>query len=233
MSKMRTTLRWLSRAGHLGFPDGAAARELLLRLGEVRPEDLLDRHVPVQQLVAAPPDHAHPAPADDRDEPVASGQQASRLSLVHGRPTTRRRSEANDLPGNCDATGVTRYATWSGTVDSTSRGAPRARRGAGLRRGANDEPGRQAGERDGGEQVAVVEVGERDRDHQQRHRGDPGQHRRAARRPVQPDRAQLDRPQRPDRPPPRARVRAAPPRPTPTAGRPGRPGRSARAAARR
>jgi hypothetical protein len=48
-----------------------------------RPDELYHGHAPFEQLVAGPPNHAHPASADDRAEPVASGKQASRLSRLH------------------------------------------------------------------------------------------------------------------------------------------------------
>jgi hypothetical protein len=70
-------------AGHLGFPHGAAAGHLLLPLGEMRgPGHLLHRHVPAEPLIAAPPDHAHSAFADNRLEPVAPREQAVREQAV-------------------------------------------------------------------------------------------------------------------------------------------------------
>src|ERR1700761_6100913 len=77
-------------ARYLSFPDGPAGRELRFGLAQGGPADLLERHVPVEQLVVGPPDDPHPAAADDRGEPVASGQQAFRLRRVHTRPTTPR-----------------------------------------------------------------------------------------------------------------------------------------------
>jgi hypothetical protein len=70
-------------AGDLGFPHGAAARYLPLLLGEMRgPDHLLHRHVPPEQLIVAPPDHAHAADADNRAKPVAPREQAVRYQAV-------------------------------------------------------------------------------------------------------------------------------------------------------
>src|ERR1700678_4277879 len=76
-------------AGHLSFPEGTAAGDLLLGLGEVRrPDELFHGHLAFEQLVASLPDRAHPASADDGTEPVAPGKQTSRLSQLHVAPAT-------------------------------------------------------------------------------------------------------------------------------------------------
>src|SRR5256885_9802819 len=74
---------------HLGLAPRAAPRGLAFgRIQQVRPDDLLDGHVPVEQFVARPPDRAHPAAADDGLEPVPPAQDA--LHLVDWRLVDRR-----------------------------------------------------------------------------------------------------------------------------------------------
>jgi hypothetical protein len=66
--------------GHLGLAHRAAPRGLPFgRIQQLRPDDLLYGHVPVEQFVARPPDRAHPATANDGTEPVPPGQDALRL----------------------------------------------------------------------------------------------------------------------------------------------------------
>lgn len=61
------------------LPRGSLPHSARLR----RPGDLLDRHVPVQQLIPRQPDHPHPAPADDNPKPVPASEKAARLSTTH------------------------------------------------------------------------------------------------------------------------------------------------------
>jgi len=51
-----------------------------------RPQDLLDRHIPVQGLVTGKPDNTHPAAADDSLKPVPPGEKVPRLSRTHPSP---------------------------------------------------------------------------------------------------------------------------------------------------
>jgi hypothetical protein len=75
--------------GHLGFPQGATARDLPFpRVQQRGPDDLLDRDIAAQQLVACPPDDSHPAPADDGAKPVTPGKKAFWLGGIHISPIT-------------------------------------------------------------------------------------------------------------------------------------------------
>jgi len=77
-------------AGHLGFPDGPLAGDLLLGFGEVRRLDYFFHcHVVVEQFVAGLPDYTHFATADVGTEPVAPGEQTSRFSQLHVAAATR------------------------------------------------------------------------------------------------------------------------------------------------
>ena len=72
--------------GHLRLSHRAAAAGFPLSILHLRrQDDLLDRHIPGEQFVAGPPDHAHPAAADDGTKPVPSGKKASWLRLGHFR----------------------------------------------------------------------------------------------------------------------------------------------------
>ncbi len=76
--------------GHLGFPHGTLpGRFPLLRVHLRRPDDFLERHVPFQQFVPCPPDGTHPALTDNGQQPVPSGQEASRLIPTHNIAATR------------------------------------------------------------------------------------------------------------------------------------------------
>jgi len=67
--------------GQLRFRGGAAAGRLLFRLGKVhRPDQFLHRHLTAKELIAGPPHNAHAATADDRAEPVSSGDKATWLN---------------------------------------------------------------------------------------------------------------------------------------------------------
>jgi hypothetical protein len=64
--------------GYPRFPGGVAAGGPLIPGREsVRPDQLLDRHVALDALVAGAPDDPHAAAADDLDEPVPSREQLS------------------------------------------------------------------------------------------------------------------------------------------------------------
>ena len=62
-------------------------------------------------------------------------------------------------------------------------------RGYGFPGGRERQARGQAGERQDGQQVPVVEVGDRDREHEQDDRGDPGQHAADAAGTREPDQA--------------------------------------------
>src|SRR6185312_8270252 len=123
-------------AGHLRFPGGSAAGQLLLPLGEMRgPDDLLHRHVPVEQLIVAAPDHAHSAITDDRSEPVASRDQASQLRPIHaGRATQRTgtlttyREIRRDLAARATGARPPDREPWTRRSPRTARSAPPGRR---------------------------------------------------------------------------------------------------------
>jgi hypothetical protein len=67
-----------------GLPQSAPTEGLLLgRIELRRPEDLLYRHVPMQQLVTGEPDNAHPAPAEHRPKPVLPGDKVPQLPRTH------------------------------------------------------------------------------------------------------------------------------------------------------
>jgi len=71
-----------------------------------RPEDLLDRHVPVEELVAGQPDKAHPATADDSPQPVPPGEDVlpPQSARSPGYPPARL--------GNNQSTAITTALNW-------------------------------------------------------------------------------------------------------------------------
>jgi len=67
--------------GKPSLPDSAAAGRLPFLPGKVRrPDQLLHRHLTVKQPIAGPPHNAHATTADDRAEPVSSGDKATWLN---------------------------------------------------------------------------------------------------------------------------------------------------------
>ena len=79
-------VRMAQPRGHLRFPHGTVACGLAFRRAHLRrPDDFLNRHIPVEQFIARPPDSAHPALTDNRAKPVAPGQQAIWLASSHFR----------------------------------------------------------------------------------------------------------------------------------------------------
>ena len=83
----RHHVRVVEPRGQLRFAHGSAAGGFTLgRVQLHRPDDLLDGHVPVEQLVAREPDRAHSAAADDGAEPVPPGQKSPWILRSHERP---------------------------------------------------------------------------------------------------------------------------------------------------
>jgi hypothetical protein len=51
-----------------------------------RPDDFLDRDIPIEHFVARPPDSAHAAAADNGTKPVPVGKKSLRLARDHCQP---------------------------------------------------------------------------------------------------------------------------------------------------
>lgn len=77
-------IRVMEPGRHLRFPDRAAPRVLSFRVTQVGwPDNLLNRHVAVQQFVMSTPYGPHPAVTDGLVEPIAPGEKAYLLSRIH------------------------------------------------------------------------------------------------------------------------------------------------------
>ena len=77
---------------HLRFAHRAAADGFPLSLVHFRkPDDFLDRHVPVEQFIAGAPDGTHAAAADHDAKPVPASEQALSPRRGHSRPLPGRK----------------------------------------------------------------------------------------------------------------------------------------------
>ena len=70
----------------LGLPEGPLVGGVIIGVGARRGDgDLLDRDVPVEQLIAATPDDAHRTAADLAVQAVTAGHQVASSHSWHGR----------------------------------------------------------------------------------------------------------------------------------------------------
>ena len=73
-------VRMAEPRGHLRFSHRAAPDNVPLSIVHFRrPDNLLDRHIPVEQFVVRPPDGTHAAAADYGAKPVPVGEETLRL----------------------------------------------------------------------------------------------------------------------------------------------------------